>query len=118
MIAWDASAQAARTVSSALDLIRRAKQIKVLSVRELSDEAADPKRLADYLAWRGLQAEASVVRKVTDSIGRALLATAEEVEADLLVMGGYAHSRYEEAVFGGTTLHAMRNTRIALFMEH
>lgn len=118
VIAWDASAQAARTVSAALALIRRAKQIKVLSVRELSKETADPKRLADYLAWRGLRAEASVVPNVMDSIGRALLATAEEVEADLLVMGGYAHSRYEEAVFGGATLHAMRNTRIALFMEH
>jgi hypothetical protein len=79
---------------------------------------ADPQRPVEYLAWHGLDAEGRVVPRTHEEVGHALLSAAQEIEASLLVMGGYAHIRFEEAVFDGTTLHAMLPTHLPLSMMH
>jgi nucleotide-binding universal stress UspA family protein len=61
------------------------------------------------------------VRNV-DSMGRsasaAILDEARVLGADLIVMGGYAHSRLRELVFGGATRELLRATTIPLLMAH
>ena len=117
-IAWDASVQAVHAVDAAGAFLQNAKRIQVLSVEEFYEDTADPQRLVEYLAWHGLNAEGRVVRRTHEAVGNALLSAAQKIEASLLVMGGYAHNRFEEAVFGGTTLHAMRHTHLPLLMMH
>jgi nucleotide-binding universal stress UspA family protein len=51
-------------------------------------------------------------------VGEAILDTAKEVDADLIVKGAYTHSRLRQLVFGGATRHLLHNTPIALFMAH
>ena len=41
-----------------------------------------------------------------------------EVAADLLVMGGYSHSRLRELVFGGVTEHVLRQAKLPVLMVH
>jgi nucleotide-binding universal stress UspA family protein len=117
-IAWDASVQAVHALDAAAAFLEDAKDIQVLSLERLDEDTADPQRLVEYLAWRGLDAEARVVPRTHDAVGHALLSAAQEFEASLLVMGGYAHNRFEEAVFGGTTRHAIRHTHLPLLMMH
>jgi len=117
-IAWDASVQAVHAVDAAAAFLEDAKDIQVLSVEELYEDTADPQKLVEYLAWHGLDAEARVLPRAHEAVGHALLSAAQEIEASLLVMGGYAHNRFQEAVFGGTTLHAMRHTHLPLLMMH
>ncbi|MEO1161475.1 MAG: universal stress protein, partial [Pseudomonadota bacterium] len=50
--------------------------------------------------------------------GRALLVRAEDVGADLLVMGAYGHSRVREFVFGGATEHVLNNMTVPVLMSH
>ncbi len=117
-IAWDASIQAVRAVAAAAAFLQDAKDIQVLSIDEHYGYTVDPERLVEYLAWHGLSAEGRVVQKTHEEVGHALLSAAREIEASLLVMGGYAHNRFEEAVFGGTTRHAMRHTHLPLLTMH
>lgn len=117
-IAWDGSVQAVHVVDAAAAFLEDAKDINVLSVEELYEDTANPQGLVEYLAWHGLDAEARVIPRTHEAVGHAILAAAQEIEARLLVMGGYAHNRFEEAVFGGTTLHVMRHTHLPLLLMH
>jgi len=117
-IAWDASIPAVRAVGAAGTFLRDAKDIQVLSIEEQYEDTADPQKVVEYLAWHGLNAEGRVIPRAHEEVGHALLAAAQKTEASLLIMGGYAHNRFEEAVFGGTTLHVMRHTPVPLLMMH
>jgi len=54
----------------------------------------------------------------TGDIGAALLAMAAEVHADLLVMGGYGHSRLREFVLGGVTRGILSAMTVPVLMSH
>jgi nucleotide-binding universal stress UspA family protein len=117
-IAWDASVQAARAVGAAMTFFQDAKQILVLSAKEPYAETPDPKKLVEYLAWHGISAEGQALKPDRGAVAETLLTAADEYGAELMIMGGYVHNRFEEAIFGGTTLHAIRHSQIPLFMMH
>ena len=54
----------------------------------------------------------------SDQVGPALLAKARELNADLLVMGGYGRSRLSELVFGGVTRTVLREMKCPVFLSH
>lgn len=117
-VAWDASVEVIHALDAAELFFEGADTIHVLSAEEEYADTANPRELVDYLAWHGLSAEARVVKRPHETVASALLSAAETMEADLLVMGGYVHNRFLEAVFGGTTLHVMRKSHIPLLMMH
>jgi len=43
---------------------------------------------------------------------------ARDVDADLLVMGAYGHSRFREAILGGATRNMLERTDVPVFMAH
>jgi nucleotide-binding universal stress UspA family protein len=117
VIAWDGSIAAAHAVAAALPFLARAKQVEILSVRDRDDgdTSAD---LSDYLALHGISATRRALPPGPSSIAETLLAAAGEAGADLLVMGGYGHGHWREALFGGTTQHVRWHARIPVFMMH
>lgn len=117
-VAWDGSVPAVHAVDAACAFFKHAEDIQVLSVEEVDEDTTDPQRLVEYLAWRDINATGKVVPNSRGAVGRALLNATQEMDASLLVIGGYAHPRFEETVFGGTTLYAMRHTHIPLLMMH
>jgi nucleotide-binding universal stress UspA family protein len=50
--------------------------------------------------------------------GEILLKEVENIDADLLVMGAYGHSRMHERVFGGATRHVLEQATVPLLMQH
>jgi nucleotide-binding universal stress UspA family protein len=119
-IAWKATAQAARAVAAAMPFLAAAREIAVLTVEEEGWRAGLPDgadRLAGNLARHG--AEAKVERLQAGPAGAAatLLAAAAD-RADLLVMGGYGHSRLREWVFGGFTQQALADAALPLLIAH
>jgi nucleotide-binding universal stress UspA family protein len=104
-VAWDHSRPAARAVADALPLLRTAKRVLVVTV-------ADEKRLhrpdsgvelCKHLARHGVEVTFDRVQAKGRAIGDALEAYASGHNVDLLVMGGYGHSRLREFVLGGAT---------------
>ncbi len=122
VVAWDASREATRALSEAKSLLDAAEKISVVTVDakpKMFGHGDQPgAQIAAHLSRRGLPAE---VRNV-DSMGRspsaAILEEAKALNADLIVMGGYAHSRLRDLVFGGATRELLRTADIPLLMAH
>lgn len=110
LIAWNDTAQAARAVSGALPLLEGCRKITVLTVEE-KGVAAPLEPLQAYLASHGLKAEKEVRTPNGLSVGETLMMAADDIRADLLVMGAYSHDRTRERIFGGTTRDVMRDPR-------
>ncbi len=122
VVAWDASREATRALSEAQSILETADKVTVITVDAKpkmfghGDQPGD--NIAAHLSRRGLPAE---VRNV-DSMGRpaslAIMDEAKALNADLVVMGGYAHSRLRELVFGGATRELLRSATVPLLMAH
>ena len=119
-IAWDGSRVAARAVADVLSLTRRATKIFVLTVTDekpLKEEEAG-QRLAHSLRRRGFVTEARAVLAEDCPIADTLQDHAIGLDADLLVMGGYGHSRFREFVLGGATRGVLDDLRLPVMMSH
>lgn len=122
VIAWDASREATRALSEADDILEFSEAVTIVTVDakpKMFGHGDQPgANIAAHLSRRGLPA---VVRNV-DSMGRsaslAILEEAQALNADLVVMGGYAHSRLRELVFGGATRELLRAATVPLLMAH
>ena len=116
-IAWKPTAQAARAVALAMPLLARAREISVITVEEEPDTGADADRLVRNLRWHGLAAKAERLTPGPEGAAATLLAGARE-RADLLVMGGYGHSRLREWVFGGFTQLVLADAPLPVLIAH
>jgi len=122
VVGWDGSREAARAAFDALPLLKNAKGVSIVTIREGSDAkdslgtgGAD---LALTLSRHGVKAEAVTLEKSDDSAGDTLLAFTSEQDGDLLVMGCYSHSRLRERLFGGATRHLLQNMIVPVLMSH
>ena len=117
-IAWNGRPQCARAVSGALPLLKMAEAVHVLTAATARTDPAVAGELVDYLAWHGIDAQASRIDPGEAPVGAALLRAAAELGADLLVMGGYGHSRLRELILGGVTRFVMANAGLPVLMAH
>ena len=119
--AWDGSAEAARAINDALTFLKAAARVVLLVgvVSEPGDERAVPTDdMIAHLKRHGVTAEAMQVRIGEGDTGRSLLAAAKELDAALMVMGAFHHSRWREFILGGVTLTVLEEATIPLFMAH
>jgi len=123
LVGWDGSAESARAVHGALPLLQRAHvvQVAVFDAKvggnaHGEEPGAD---IATFLARHGVKVEVSrhVAGKNID-IGNAILSQAADSNADLLVMGGYGHSRFREVILGGVTRTILRSMTTPVFISH
>ena len=52
------------------------------------------------------------------NVQSSILSVAADESLDLLVMGGYGHSRLQETVFGGVTREMFRSMTVPVLMSH
>jgi nucleotide-binding universal stress UspA family protein len=121
-VAWKDSAEAAKAIAAALPLLAKAEKIVMLGVNEGAGDLARVRLSLDnvisYLAWQGLAAERRIVELRDKPAADSMLAAADEAKADLLVMGGYGHSRLRELIFGGFTRRVLNGVGLPVFLFH
>jgi nucleotide-binding universal stress UspA family protein len=118
-IAWKDAPEAANAVAAALPFIEMADRVVILAVDEgRATDATACERLRHVLAWHNPRVE---VRTLLPN-GRApvdvLFEAAAVARADLLVMGGYSHSRMREVIFGGFTRRVLHGADLPVLMAH
>lgn len=122
VIAWKNTAEAARAVTAALPILARAQTVVVLGVTESEDDEASLRlslqNVTDYLAWHKIRAESRTVASAGQLPEDAMLAAMPTQDADLLVMGGYGHSRLRELVFGGFTRRVLKGVTFPVLLVH
>jgi nucleotide-binding universal stress UspA family protein len=123
VIAWDGGMEAARAVHGAIPILRRAKLVQVAVFdATVGPDAHGEEPGADialFLARHGVKVDVS--RHVTGGeidIGNAILSHVSDFGADLLVMGGYGHSRFREVLLGGATRTVLRSMTTPVLMSH
>lgn len=117
-IAWNGSGEAARAVAGAMPILNKADAVHILTAATRKTDLSTAESLADYLAWHGILAAAKPVEPIEASVGAALLITAQDLGADLLVMGGYTHSRLRQLILGGVTRHMLAHAELPVLMNH
>ncbi|WP_119458984.1 universal stress protein [Rhodospirillaceae bacterium SYSU D60014] len=117
-IGWDGSAEAASAVAGAMPFLQLAEKIRVFMTDEDARPQATAADLVHYLAWQGIAASTHKFDPGSRSVGKALLAEAETCRTDLLVLGGYGHSRTRELILGGVTRQVLATGKIPVLMAH
>ncbi len=121
LVAWNHSREAARAISGALSLLRLAKQIVVLDGAEqeslVGARHLPQLDLAQYFARHRIVAEFRPFTPASD-YGAGILDAAHAMNADLIVMGAWGHSRIAALVLGGATRHLFQHSDLPLFVAH
>lgn len=137
LVGWNGSPQSVRALDAALPFLRRADSVIVASfgrsaesaaesaaesVAEsaadlAAESAADSAWLPPYLERQGVDAD--IVHGAAGlDVGEGLLSMAAECGADMLVMGGYGHTRVRELLLGGATRTVLRAMTVPVLLAH
>lgn len=120
-IAWNGSMAALRAIHSALPVLKRSQRIVLLEGARMPspmDTWRPGFDLGRYLAQHGLVVQPSALVQSGNSIGNDLLQAAHHVQADLLVMGAYGHTRLRERILGGATREVLQHLSLPVWMRH
>ena len=120
LLCWDGSASAARAVADSLPLLERSKSVEVVTITNKDDNRSSVPGadLAHNLARHGLTVDLKRVVAPELEVSDAILSHAADTSADLIVMGGYGHSRVREFVLGGTTRSVLSSMTVPTLMSH
>ncbi len=121
VLAWNQSDEALMAARAALPLLKSAAEvdITIIDPPAHSPERSDPGgMLSQYLARHGVHAEVSVLAKTLPRTSEVISRHARDVNADLIVMGAYGHSRFREAILGGATRNMLEMAEVPVFMAH
>ena len=116
-IAWKPTPEAVRAVTAAMPFLALAREIVVATVEEAGAGREEADRLVRNLRWHGLQATTLSLKPGAEGAAATLLAAIGN-RADLLVMGGYGHSRLREWVFGGFTQLVLADAPLPVLIAH
>jgi len=122
LIAWKDCREARRAVADALPFLEKADEtlILALSIQEDHDaaqaQAADVAAMLERHGIKNLSVKADIA--APDSINQVLMETVERQATDLIVAGGYGHSRAYEWVLGGVTRHLLTLGKHYVLFSH
>lgn len=117
IIGWNNSTEASRSVSSAIELLKQAKKVHIVSSTEYVKDLEVMENLITYLKEHDINASYEII-KTTRIPGQALLNAAKDGNFDLIIAGAYGHKGLKELMFGGATRYLLENTSIPVFMSH
>jgi nucleotide-binding universal stress UspA family protein len=120
IICWDGSRTAARAVADAIPILGKSSRIEIVSVtsergKQDEIEGAD---IGQHLARHGLKVDVHRISRGNIDVADALLSHAADSTADLMVMGGYGHSRLREFVLGGVTRSIFQSMTLPVLLSH
>jgi nucleotide-binding universal stress UspA family protein len=118
-VLWDGSAPATRAIVGAMPFLLRAQKIDLVSImgeRDLRQEL-DGADMRKHLSRHGLNVEPKRLQ-MTNDVTATILNYVAETGPDLLVMGGYGHTRFRELIFGGATRGILQCMTVPTLMSH
>lgn len=119
VIGWDGGNEAASAIRQARGFFPSAESVLLVGVGDDAELVEDSfKGPLAYLAYHGVSAQTKHIAEGNKHAGELLLSSAREANSDLLVVGGYGHSRVREFIFGGATRHILSEADLPVFMAH
>jgi nucleotide-binding universal stress UspA family protein len=120
LVCWDGSHNAARAIADSMPFLIRAKQVEVVTVATggRADDSLAGLYIAHHLSRHGVIVKVSNIVAHGQDVSLRIRSHAAQQSADLIVMGGYGHSRLREFVLGGTTRDILESTVVPTLMSH
>jgi nucleotide-binding universal stress UspA family protein len=120
MVCWDGGRTAARAVGDAMPLLARAKAVDVVTVtgEEGKWDQVPGFDMGHHLARHRLKVDVKRIPAIKGDVEDTLLSYAADIGADMIVMGGYGHSRLREFILGGVTRGMLKSMTVPCFMSH
>ncbi|HJS05243.1 MAG TPA: universal stress protein [Variovorax sp.] len=120
LMAWDGSRAAAVAMREALPLLTHARRVTLVSFRRTASTQGDELLIPEMTRWLQRHGVQATVEQHVTEIGTsdALLSRVSDVGADLVVMGGYGHSRLRERVLGGVTRGVLTHMTVPVLIAH
>jgi len=119
LVAWRPAAEAARALHDALPFLQSAETVQIVAYDDM--DAHEPERrhaLLNHLRRHGVNATSFADESQGADLTGLLFAHARKANADLIVAGGYGHSRLREWALGGVTQYLLTTSRIPVFLSH
>lgn len=121
VLAWNESPEAMRAVRAALPLLQGSDQVHVTVVDPSAHapDRSDPGGLiARYLVRHGIRVQIDILARSMPRVSDVIARHASDIGADLVVMGGYGHSRFRESLLGGATRDMLESSAVPILMAH
>jgi nucleotide-binding universal stress UspA family protein len=120
LLCWDGSRPAARAAGDAMPILARAKAVEVFIVEsgKLKSDEIPGADIAEHLAHHGLNVKVTRTVSGDVDVANVILSHAADSGADLIVMGGYGHSRLREFILGGATRGVLTSMTVPTLMSH
>lgn len=121
VIAWNESAEAMAAIRRGLPLLQTAEEVNICIVapERHGPDSADPgAELSKMLTRHGVNVEVTILAQTLPRVSEVIARHVADLDADLLVMGAYGHSRFREAILGGATRNMLEHAKVPVFMAH
>ena len=119
VVAWKETPESARAVAAAMPLLQRARRVHVVTWSPAeAGTGGTGLSLDTYLRAHQVQPVWHRYGDEPSHLGELLLSSTFDLEADLLVMGCYGHSRAREWVLGGISRTVLQSMTLPVLMAH
>lgn len=120
MVAWNGRTEEGHAVRNALPILKMTERVNVVSIdpneQDVGMDAGSD--LAVYLARHGVNITVDTLASGSLTIAEKLLQRSKDIDASLVVMGGYGHTKLREWFLGGTTREMLEIADIPILMTH
>lgn len=117
MVAWDGSREAEAALHAAVPLLQLARGVTILEIDDGTIRTA-AFEAAEYLSRHGVKAVICRKSATGDLPSTIILDEIDRAKASYLVMGGFGHSRWVQAMLGGVSRRMLRESPVPLFLAH
>lgn len=119
VIAWNRSREASRALADAMQILETKSKVTVVVANRKSNPQGElPFDIIEHIRRHGINAEKVELQLTGKDAGLEIMRFAEQEGADLLVMGAYSRSRWQEQLMGGATCTIMREMTVPVLMAH
>ncbi|AMN38516.1 universal stress protein [Rhodoplanes sp. Z2-YC6860] len=119
MLCWDGSRNAARAVGDAMPFLQRTGKISIVTIESTEQRnMIRGTQIAEHLARHELKVDLMPIVAPDSEVANVILSQAADMDTDLIVMGGYGHTRLREFVLGGATRDMLKSMTVPVLMSH
>ena len=124
LLTWNASRESAHALREAMPLLKSADDVVVLSSEPddgnytMANGHPHAQALMNLLNSHGIEAISSGFGDTDLDASETIMGQAADMNADLIVMGAYGHSRLREIILGGVTRDLLKLAPTCLLLAH